>query len=93
VSKYENINLTKELENETNGNKFKLGNMTKNEAIRMVRERIGTLKFISDDIIVRIFSRDENSRSFLKNCEDVCRYAFEKGDGIVEEEHISKALG
>lgn len=92
VSKYENVALSKGLEYDVNGNKFKLGNMTKNDAVKMVRKRIGNLSFLSDDIIVQIFCEDGNSRSFLKNCEDVCKRAFDEGDAIVTKEHIRGAL-
>ena len=92
VSKYENVDLTEELEHEINRNKFKLDNMTKEEAVEMIRKRIGNLKFISDKIILKIFSKDKNYRNFLKNCEDVCKYAFENGDGVVLEEHIKEVL-
>jgi len=67
--------------------------MNKNEAILMIRKRIGDLKFLGDDMILNIFKRDENSRSFLKNCEDVCRVAFESGYDSVDKTHIEKVLG
>lgn len=93
VSKYDDVALTRELEYAIGESKFKLGDMEDKEAVMMIRKRIGDLKFISDDIIVQIFYRDENSRNFLKNCEDVCRYVFEKGDIVVTADHIEEALG
>ena len=93
VSKYEDVNLTDELENEIKGNKFKLDNMTKDEAVEMVRKRVGNLKFIGDKIIIKIFSKDKNCRNFLKNCEDVCKYVFEKGEKVILEEHVKEVLG
>ena len=42
--------------------------------------------------IIKILNKDTNTRIFLKNCEDVCRYAFENGDKEVTEEHIKKIL-
>ena len=92
VSKSENIKLTEELEEAIGENAFRLGDMTRAEAVIMIRKRIGDLKFISDQIIVKIFSENENSRAFLKNCEDVCRYAFENGDEIITEEHIKNVV-
>ncbi|MBL7054645.1 hypothetical protein ISS05_02720 [Candidatus Woesearchaeota archaeon] len=58
----------------------------------MIRKRIGNLKFISDKNIIRIFNKNNNLRAFLKNCEDVCRLAFENGDKEVTEKHIKKVL-
>lgn len=92
VSKYEDVELTKELEDEISENKFKLDNMTKKEAVEMIRKRIGNIRFIDDEMIMSIFSKDKNSRNFLKNCEDVCRYAFECGDHAVLDRHIKKVL-
>lgn len=93
VSKRDDLELNKELTEEIGENKFKLGDMTKGEAVKMIRERIGDLKFISDDIILKIFKKDGNSRSFLKNCEDVCRVAFESGADEVGESHVESVLG
>ena len=86
VSKKEDI--TKELEDLIGKNKFKLGIIDKTEAVRIVRKRIGNLKFISDQNIIKIFNKNNNPRIFLKNCEDICRYAFENDSKEVTEEHI-----
>jgi len=93
VSKYDDLDLGEDLEYLIGKNKFKLGNMTKPEAVKMVRERIGNLKFVSDSMIVKIFEKDKNSRSFLKNCEDVCRVAFEDESSEVLDDHVLKVLG
>jgi hypothetical protein len=92
VSKHDDMKLPEELENEINGNKFKIGNMTKNEAVLMIRKRIGNLKFLGDDMILKIFNKERNSRSFLKNCEDVARVAFESGAKVVDEAHVKKVF-
>ena len=93
VSKEEDMKLTKELEELTGKNKFRIGNVDKTEAVKIIRKRIGNLKFISDQNIIKIFNKNKNPRSFLKNCEDVCRNAFENGSKKATEEHIKKVLG
>lgn len=93
VGKTDDVDMPEELEEEIGENKFALGNMNKDEAVLMIRKRIGDLKFLGDDMIVKIFKKDENSRNFLKNCEDVCRIAFESGADSVGEAHIEKVLG
>jgi len=93
VSKYEDVELPKDLAEEIGENKFVLGDMTKSEAVKMIRERIGSLKFLGDEVILKIFMRDRNSRNFLKNCEDVCRVAFESGANEVGLEHVDRVLG
>ncbi len=92
VSKKEDIDLAKELEELVGKNTFKVGDINKTDAVNMVRKRVGKLKFISDQNIINIFNKNKNPRAFLKNCEDVCRYAFEKEDKTVTEEHIKKVV-
>lgn len=93
VSRDDKVELPKELANEIGENKFVLENMKESEAVKMIRQRIGDLKFFSDDVILKIFRKDRNSRNFLKNCEDVARVAFEDGADEVSVEHIGLALG
>ena len=93
VSKKEDMELTKELEEIIVENKFELGNIDKTDAVKMIRRRIGKLKFISDKNIIRIFNKNTNPRVFLRNCEDVCRYAFENDSNEATEEHIKEVLG
>jgi len=92
VSKMEDIKLASELEKLIGENKFKLENIGKTEAVNIIRKRIGNLKFISDQNIIKIFNENNNLRAFLKNCEDVCRHAFENGDKAVTENHIKQIL-
>ncbi len=93
VSKHDDVKMKGELMRQIGENKFKLGDMTKREAVLMIRKRIGNLKFFSDGMILRVFKKDENSRIFLKNCEDVARVAFESGASAVDEKHIEKVFG
>ncbi len=92
VSKRENLELTEELKMEIGSDGFRLGDMSDDEAVEMVRKRIGDLKLLSDEMILEIFRKDKNSRNFLKNCEDVCRVAFESRNLEVLDEHVLKVL-
>ena len=92
ASKYEDVKLGDELEELIGENKFKLKNMSAEEAIKMVRKRIGDLNFLSNEMVVKIFEYDQNARSFLKNCEDVCKYSFEKGNQSVTLDCIRNSL-
>lgn len=74
-------------------NILSLRKLNVDEAIRLVRRRIGTLNFLSDNIIKTIFERSKmNPRRLLKNCEEVCKYAYSKGASQVTAEHIDKTL-
>jgi hypothetical protein len=92
VAKSDDVEVPEDLDDEIGENIFVLGDMSKSEAILMVRKRIGNLKFLGDDMILKIFKKDGNSRSFLKNCEDVCRVAFESEAGAVDETHVDSVL-
>ena len=75
-------------------NIVRLGELTEDDAINIVRKRIGYINLLSDDIIKVIFKKSgRNPRNLLKNCEDVCRCAVEQGYRQVKEEHVKKVLG
>ncbi len=60
------------------------------EAVSLIRSRIGSIEFISDDVIKMVYEKSEkNPRILLKNTEEVCRHAYELGDDLVNEEHIN----
>jgi AAA+ ATPase superfamily predicted ATPase len=88
VSKIEDLKHIKEIEELVGDNKFKLGEISKTDAIRLVRKRIGDMEFLQDKIITKIFTKNKNPRNFLKNCEEVCRHAFEEGSTEVTDEHV-----
>lgn len=75
-------------------NVVRLGKITNEDAIKLVRKRIGNIKLLSDDIIKLILKKsDYNPRKLLKNCEEICKYAVENIEDVVKEEHVKKALG
>lgn len=89
VSKREDVDLPKELEKLIGKNNYNLGVLNTDEAITLIRKRIGDLNFLSDDMILKIFKKNKNPRAFLKNCEEVCKNAFELNAAKVVEKHIS----
>ncbi len=75
-------------------NVIRLGKITNDDAIKLIRKRIGHIKLLSDDMIKLILKKsDYNPRKLLKNCEEVCRYAVENIEDVVKEEHVKKVLG
>lgn len=74
-------------------NIIRLGELTEEDAIGIIRKRIGHINLLSDDLIRAIFKKSfRNPRKMLKNCEDMCRYAINHGYNQVKEEHIKKVL-
>ncbi|HIJ18798.1 TPA: AAA family ATPase [Candidatus Woesearchaeota archaeon] len=88
VSKKEDISLIKEVKDAIKDSTFELGKLSESEAIELVRRRIGSLDFLPDDIIAKIFRENTNPRAFLKNCEEACRIAFEDEAKGVKEKHL-----
>jgi hypothetical protein len=72
-------------------NNYALGNISKENAIQLVRKRIGNLEFLPDNMIIKIFNKNKNPRAFLKNCEAVCREAFEDTVDKVTDKHLTAA--
>ena len=69
-------------------NKFELKGISKDDAVRLIRKRVGELALLPDDIIRKIYDLDSNPRAFLRNCEDACREAIKKGEEVVTEEMV-----
>jgi chromosomal replication initiation ATPase DnaA len=91
VSKKEDVNLPSTLKKAIpKANNYHLGVLSNQQAILLVRKRVGDLQFIPDEMITKIFKKNKNPRAFLKNCEEVCRNAFELGTDKVSEKHIDK---
>jgi hypothetical protein len=91
VSKKTDINLPNELKKIIGkDNNFGLGDISSDEAITLIRMRIGDLQFLTDNMVLKIFKKNKNPRAFLKNCEEVCRNAFDLDAEKVNDKHVSK---
>jgi ABC-type cobalamin/Fe3+-siderophores transport system ATPase subunit len=93
VSSNDKLKLSKDVDDLLSGNKYVLGNITNKDAVKIVKSRIGDLDIISDTNIIMIFEKDKNPRSFLKNCEEVFRYAVDKDKDKIIQADIKKVLG
>lgn len=59
-----------------NGNVVKFSYLTPEQAVQIIRRRIGGLKLITDDMIRQAFVRvNYNPRRLLEACEDICKEA------------------
>lgn len=75
---YSQDSFGKELGTVLNGNVVRLSKPTPEQAISMVRSRIGNLSVISNDDILSAYKNAQGSpRRLLQLCEDVCRAAIE----------------
>lgn len=92
VSPEKDTNMAAEIKEKIGNNKIDLGNINKKDATELVRKRIGELKLLPDKMIAKIFKIDKNPRNFLRNCEDVCKYAVENNVKKINGQIIKKAL-
>jgi len=68
-----------------------LREVSEDEAIDIVQSRLGSDEIIPETVIKEIFSRsDKNMKSFLKNCEKACSFAFESNGKTVLPEHLNE---
>ncbi|MBR9676398.1 ATP-binding protein [Candidatus Woesearchaeota archaeon] len=92
--KLKNVKLTPYLRRRI-GSKhvLQLKTVTDASAIKMVRNRIGDLKFVTNKMILKIFNKSaKNPRTMFEHLEDVCRFAVESGAKRVRDEHITKVI-
>lgn len=70
-----------------------LKNINQTEAVKIIRQRVGHLHLLSDEIINKTFERSNNNvRELLKNCERLCKYAVDNEMTKVTEELLDDAL-
>ncbi len=75
---YDKSLLTDELNNSLNGNVTVLSTLSQEDAVALVRHRIGNLKLVPDYVIREVYARSNcNPRHFLQNFEELCRKAVE----------------
>lgn len=73
---------------------IRLEKLSSEEAVQLVRKRVGVFPLLDDETIVSIFNKSEmNPRIMLKNCEELCRQAFERGENKVTTVLVDKFFG
>lgn len=90
---YDKVNFPSEVEIFLNGNILRTVDLSMNEAIDLVKTRIGGLGILSDNMTTKLFKlAGKNPRRMFAYCEDVVRYAVEIGDDQVTDFHINEVL-
>ena len=73
---------------------IKLKKLSEDEAVKIIRRRIGTLPLLSDDVIKKVFKHsDNNVRKMLKNCEEICKHAVNYGESKISDEMLKELFG
>ncbi len=92
-SNFEKVGFNVELKKSMVNNVIQLTNLTQEEAVELVRQRIGKINLLSDNTIKRVYTLSGyNPRHLLENLEDLCKYAVENNDDEVAEEHLKEVL-
>ncbi|MBI2176271.1 hypothetical protein HYU40_02885 [Candidatus Woesearchaeota archaeon] len=79
-TKYPDNGFKGELRAMMNGNLVRLSRPTPEQAISLIRSRIGNLPLISNEVILMAYRKAQgNPRRLLQVCEDMCRSAIEEG--------------
>lgn len=72
---------------------IRLGYVSEEDAVRIIRKRVGNLPILGDDVIRSIFAKSGyNVRLLLKNCELLCRHAFERDEDSVTVAMVDEML-
>lgn len=70
---------------------FKIKELSDEQAIALVRNRVGNTTLVSDDVIKKIWHLSgRNPRRLLQRLDRVFRYAVENMESEIKEEHLSK---
>ncbi len=88
---YKETNFHESIKERIGTNTFKIKELTEEEAVELVRNRIGELELISDEIIRKVFILSNyNPRRMLQNLDRLCKEAVEKHEKEVKVEDIRK---
>ncbi len=90
---YDHVKFPSEVETFLNGNILRTVDLSLNEALDLVKTRIGGINILSDNMAVKLFKlANKNPRRFFAYCEDVIKYAVEIGDDEVSDFHVNEIL-
>lgn len=60
---------------------IRLEKISTEEAVKLIQGRVGALALLDNEVISYVFNKsNQNPRQLLKNCEELCKQAFERGD-------------
>jgi len=81
--------LVKEIEKLLEGNIINLPAISQEDAVDMIKKRLGDLDFVPPDVIREIYARSgKNPRRLLELCEDLCREAVSRGISKIKKKDI-----
>tara|TARA_B100000315_G_C14406678_1_gene509051 strand:- start:140 stop:904 length:765 start_codon:yes stop_codon:yes gene_type:complete len=67
---------------------FKINELSEDEVVTLIRNRIGNNKIVSDEIIQKLWKETKNPRRMLQKLDKVFRYAVENMESEVKESQL-----
>lgn len=91
---FKDVDFSKSLIQRIEGRVLIIPPLESYQAVDLVRERIGDLKFISDELIEQIAELSNyNPKQILKALEEVSEYVVSVDEDVIEAKHIEQVLG
>jgi hypothetical protein len=91
---FDRISFLVELRKLMVNNVIKLTELTAEEAVQLVRERVGNLRILDDDIVRLVFKHSQNNpRIMLENLEDLVKSAVDNNEEKITVELMNEVLG
>ncbi len=91
ATNYREVNLHQSIKERIGTNLFKVRELSEEEAVDLVRNRVGELELISDELIKKVFIlSDCNPRRMLQNLDRLCKEAAEKHEKEIKIEDVRK---
>ncbi|MAF51327.1 MAG: hypothetical protein CMH64_04530 [Nanoarchaeota archaeon] len=88
---YASINLHESIKERIGDGVLKVKELSDEEAISIVRNRIGDLNLLNDDIVKKLFNlAGKNPRRLLQRCDKACRFLIENGYNEFTEDHYKQ---
>ncbi len=82
--------LPENIRDRVGNNVIKLKSLSAKDAIQLVKNRMGSLDFLTEKMVRKIYLKSgKDAKKFLENCSKACEAAAEAGSKSVSEEHLS----
>lgn len=88
TTKHNLINFTDAIRSRIGRNIIRLRELNEDEAIEIIKERLGSNEILSEDKLKSLFETSTSLKDYLKRCEIACKNAVSDGRKSVEDEDL-----
>jgi predicted AAA+ superfamily ATPase len=86
------LNLSSPVSMAVKNTTYTLKSLSHDDVILLVRSRVGDHPLLSDDVVLKIYERDNSIRPFLKNCETFMRHMVAQKRKVAKAADVDKIL-